>query len=143
MVDLIRIAYGFDPDKILGGPSWLELDRFDVTGKLLQASTPESQKLMLQSVLEDRFKLVSHKDTKPLPTYALIAGKEPQLKEAGGSEETGCRPLAASGAGGEGPVLFMSSPTGDQTRISLGPGMTVQYNCRNMSMAAFAAGLRG
>ena len=56
MVDLIRIAYGFDLDKILGGPSWIELDRFDVTGRLPPESTPESQKLMLQSVLEDRFK---------------------------------------------------------------------------------------
>ena len=34
MVDLIRTAYGFDTDKILGGPSWLELDRFDVIGKV-------------------------------------------------------------------------------------------------------------
>jgi hypothetical protein len=73
--------------------------------------------------------VVIHKDTKPLPTYALIAGKKPQLKEASGSEETGCRPQAASGAGGEGPVLFMSSPdrgsdedqpwTGDDGSIQL------------------------
>src|SRR5438552_1562767 len=47
MVDLIRIAYGFDPDKVLGGPNWLELDRFDVTAKLPAGSTPETQKQML------------------------------------------------------------------------------------------------
>src|SRR5437016_2948213 len=63
MVDLIRIAYGFDADKILGGPNWLEMDRFDVIGKVPADSTPETQKLMLQSALEDRFKLVLHKDT--------------------------------------------------------------------------------
>src|ERR1041385_2249077 len=55
MVDLIRIAYGFDADKILGGPNWLELDRFDVSGKVPPYSTAETQKLMLQAVLEDRF----------------------------------------------------------------------------------------
>ena len=39
---------------------------------------------MLQSLLADRFKLVAHKDTKPLPAYALVVGKKPQLKEADG-----------------------------------------------------------
>ena len=29
MVDLVRVAYGVDPDKVLGGPSWLEVDRFE------------------------------------------------------------------------------------------------------------------
>ena len=42
MVDLIRIAYGFDQDKILGGPNWLEMDRFDVIGKAPADSTPET-----------------------------------------------------------------------------------------------------
>ncbi len=147
MVDLIRIAYGFDPDKILGGPSWLEMDRFDVIGKVPADSTPDSQKLMLQSVLEDRFKLVVHKDTRALPTYALTVGKKSQLKEASGEEETGCRPQssAPAGAPAEGRIqLMMASPNGGQpVTLVLGPGMTVQYNCRNIAMEAFAAGLRG
>src|SRR5579862_6861887 len=46
MVDLIRLAYGFSADKILGGPSWLEMDRFDVVAKVPAGSTPETQKLM-------------------------------------------------------------------------------------------------
>ena len=33
MVGLIASAYGFDADKILGGPSWLEMTRFDVIAK--------------------------------------------------------------------------------------------------------------
>src|SRR5207253_9839962 len=32
MLDLIRIAYSVDADKVVGGPGWLELDRFDVAG---------------------------------------------------------------------------------------------------------------
>jgi uncharacterized protein (TIGR03435 family) len=66
MVDLIRIAYGFDNDKILGGPNWLELDRFDVIAKVPADSTAETRKQMLQALLEDRFKLQVHKETKPL-----------------------------------------------------------------------------
>jgi len=144
MVDLIRIAYAFDADKILGGPSWLEMDRFDVIAKAPADSTPETQKLMLQALIEDRFKLVVHKDTKPLPTHALTVGKKLQLKEADGSEEAGCRPQAASGPAPEGGIRLMTANSnGVATTINLGPGMTIQYNCRNMTMAAFAAGLRG
>ena len=145
VVDLIRTAYGFDADKILGGPNWLELDRFDVIAKVPAGTDPETQKLMLQSMLKDRFHLAVHTDTKPVPTYALTAGKKPQLKEAAGSEETGCRPQAATGAPTEGGmrITMMTNGSSAPTTINLGPGMTIQYQCLNMTMAAFAAGLRG
>jgi uncharacterized protein (TIGR03435 family) len=144
MVDLIRIAHGFDTDKILGGPSWLESDRFDVVGKVPTGSTPEQHKQMLQSVLTDRFKLVVRPETRPLPTHSLVVARKGALKEANGSEDTGCRPQAASGAPTEGGTrLMMSTFGGAPTTINLGPGMTITYNCRNMTMAAFAAGLRG
>jgi uncharacterized protein (TIGR03435 family) len=144
MVDLIRVAYSIDADKVLGGPNWLEMDRFDVIAKVPPDATPETQKVMLQSLLEDRFKLKIHKETKPLPTYALTVGKKPQLKEAEGTEETGCRPQTASGPPSEGgPRIVMGVANGSATTIALGAGMTIHYVCRNMTMAAFAAGLRG
>jgi uncharacterized protein (TIGR03435 family) len=141
MVDLIGIAYGFDPDKVLGGPNWLEMDRFDVLAKVPADSTPETQKQMLQSLLEDRFKLVVHKDTRPLPTYALTVGKKLRLKEADGTGETGCKLQAPSGAPAEGGMRIMTN--GVMTTVNLGPGRTLQYVCRNMTMAAFAEGLPG
>src|SRR5581483_1952237 len=64
MVDLIRNAYGFDADRVLGGPNWLEMDRFDITAKLPDQTTPDDRKQMLQALLAERFKLVAHKDTK-------------------------------------------------------------------------------
>ncbi|MBV8847366.1 MAG: TIGR03435 family protein [Bryobacterales bacterium] len=144
MLDLVRIAYGMDPDKVLGGPNWLELDRFDVIAKVPADSTPETQKLMLQGLLADRFKLVVHKETKPLPAYVLTAGKSPKLKEADASGETGCKMETASGPPREGVnTLRMMDASGKETAIVLGPGQTVHYICRNMAMAAFAAGLRG
>lgn len=144
MVDLIHIAYGFDVDKILGGPNWLELDRFDISAKVPPETSNDVQKKMLRSLLEERFKLVTHKDTQPLVTHVLTVGKKPQLKEAAGSGETGCKPKTASGAPTEGGMRIMSSnQDGQSTVINLGPGMTIQYQCRNMTMEAFADGLRG
>ena len=33
MVDLIRLGWSVQPDKIVGGPSWTGLDRFDILAK--------------------------------------------------------------------------------------------------------------
>jgi len=139
MVDLIHLAYEIDPDKVLGGPSWLEMNRFDVIAKVPEGSAPDAVKPMLQTLLAERFKLVIHKETKPLPTFALVAGKKPQLKPADGTEETGCKPQ--SSGGGAGTIAVMMGGADGPTRLVFGPGGTVQYVCRNMTMAAFVAGL--
>ena len=144
MLDLVRTAYGFNPDTILGGPNWLELDRFDVIAKIAAGTDTDAQKAMLRSLLEERFKLVARAETKPVPTWVLTAGKQPRLKEGDGSGQTGCRiPDASSGPPQEGGLrLFRSEPDGKQSQIVLGPGGVVQYSCRNMTMAAFAAEFR-
>src|SRR5687768_14775428 len=64
MVDLIRTAYGVDADKVVGGPSWLELDRFNVIGKVPAGTDVATAKVMLRTLLADRFKLVVRDDTK-------------------------------------------------------------------------------
>src|SRR5580704_15346726 len=56
MVDLIRTAYAVDADEVIGGPSWLDTDRFDVIAKGPAGATSESLKSMLQALLADRFK---------------------------------------------------------------------------------------
>src|SRR5215469_10970406 len=70
VVDLIKTAWDIDAEKMMGGPRWLEYDTFDVIGKAPSGATPENAKLMLQALLADRFKLVLHNDTKPVPAYA-------------------------------------------------------------------------
>lgn len=118
MLDMIRIAYSVDPDKVVGGPNWLELDRFDVAGKAPEYTPPETLRLMLQALLEDRFRLAVHKDTRPLPGFALAAGKgKPKMKAAADTSDAGCQPQTPSGA--------------------------LAFVCRNMSMDAFAQRLRG
>ena len=116
MLDMVRVAYSFDADKILGGPSWLEMDRFDITAKLPGETSPDDQKLMLETLLEDRFKLVVRKETKPMPGYALTAGKKPSLKEAAGNRSERMHPAGflRPGAGGR-------SAADDWERQCLGP----------------------
>src|SRR5690349_18451755 len=82
MVDLLQIAYNTEPEKITGGPNWLEMDRFDVFAKTASASNVESRRKMLQALLADRFALKLHNGSQPMPAYALTAGKHSGLKQA-------------------------------------------------------------
>jgi uncharacterized protein (TIGR03435 family) len=150
MVDLIHIAWNVDADKVVGGPNWLEMDRFDLVAKVPEdatvdtsapafnqnASTPNVLRPMLQSLLADRFKLTAHTETKQMPAWVLIAGKSPHLKEADGSGDTGCK--MQSQPGSDGPSLGLNG-----TPIRLGPDMSVLYACRNMTMDSFAAMISG
>jgi len=132
MLDLVRTAYGVDPEKVMGGPNWIEMDRFDVFAMAPGASTAESRKLMLQALLADRFKLVTHKDSKPIPAFALKASKKAQLKEPEGNGANGCNftvQNATPPPPGGGP------PTGP---INL---PVIVYTCHNTTMAAFADGM--
>src|SRR5688500_7351533 len=54
MVDLIRIAHGVEAEKVVGGPSWLELDRYTVIAKAPAATSVENARLMLRGLLADR-----------------------------------------------------------------------------------------
>jgi uncharacterized protein (TIGR03435 family) len=91
MVDMISLAYGINSDNVLSGPAWLDLDRFDVTARAPRTTSPDDIKLMLQALLAERFHLVLHKDTKPVPSYVLSLDKgKPKLKEADSASESKC-----------------------------------------------------
>src|SRR5262249_13903610 len=83
MLDLIANAYGLDPEKVVGGPFWLETDRFDILAKTPVSVTPANTKLMLRSLLADRFKLVTHEEGKPMNAWVMTAARPgSQLKPA-------------------------------------------------------------
>lgn len=120
-LDLIRIAYAVPPESIVGGPNWLEFDRFDIAAKAPAQSSPEAVRLMLQSLLMERFHLIVHNDRRPMPAWALSLSKtKPKLTEASGAGNSECE--------------WVQQPAGSAF---------VVYACRNMSMAAFARQLQG
>lgn len=72
------------PAQIIGGPNWLQTDRFDIDAKPEGAGVPpiEQMKIMVQSLLEDRFHLKAHRDTRDLPVYDLVlTARGPKLSE--------------------------------------------------------------
>lgn len=72
---MIVMAYHVRPDAVTGGPGWLDSDRFDVVAKALQTTSQDELRLMLRTLLAERFKLALHTDQKVMPAYALVLGK--------------------------------------------------------------------
>jgi uncharacterized protein (TIGR03435 family) len=92
MVDLVSTAYGLDASNVQGGPIWLETDRFDVIAKAPPTTSPATLKLMLRSLLADRFKLVTHTGSAPMPAFVLSAGKgPPKMTQAEDSGDADCK----------------------------------------------------
>jgi uncharacterized protein (TIGR03435 family) len=75
--DLIARAYRVKAFQI-SGPDWITSSRFDVLAKLPEGASVESVPEMLRALLEDRFLLKVHTDTKEFPVYALIVDKNGQ-----------------------------------------------------------------
>ena len=125
---LIRNAYALQDSQLVGGPSWLADDHYDIVAKAedgggvgnpsaptqignpfapTQNGEPSRGQLMMRALLAERFKLVVHDETKEMPIYALILARSdgklgPQLKVS----ETDCAALMAAGRGrGRGPGM--------------------------------------
>jgi uncharacterized protein (TIGR03435 family) len=96
MVDLINFAWNVDSTRVLRGPSWLEFDRFDISARAPRGTSEDNFKLMLRTLLADRFALMAHVDTKTMPAFVLTVGRGgPKMKPAakpedGSSESHGC-----------------------------------------------------
>src|SRR5262249_31651478 len=69
VTDCIRNAYGVERYRISGGPDWLGSDRYDIIANTSSPASKAQLMLMLQTLLEDRFKLKTHLETRELPTF--------------------------------------------------------------------------
>jgi uncharacterized protein (TIGR03435 family) len=63
-----------DARHISNGPKWLDTERFDIEARAEGNPTIAQKRLMMQSLLGDRFKLIVHHETRQLPIYALVLG---------------------------------------------------------------------
>ena len=68
---IILLMYHLNNSQVSGGPSWLGSDLYDIEAKADGPHSVDELHVMFQHLLEDRFKLQYHKETKILPCYAL------------------------------------------------------------------------
>jgi uncharacterized protein (TIGR03435 family) len=80
--NLLTIAYDVK-DFQISGPSFLDTERFDIQATMPPETTKEQFRIMFQNLLAERFKLTLHRETKELPMYSLVVGKNgPKMKES-------------------------------------------------------------
>jgi len=93
MLDMIRTAYDVQPDRITGGPSWLEWNRFDIAALAPENTPPDRLRAMLKALLAERFKLAVREDMVTTTALALRVKGTHKLKE--GSTAGACQGVQA------------------------------------------------
>jgi uncharacterized protein (TIGR03435 family) len=71
-------AFGIGEDRdayLLAGPGWMAAERYDVAAKFPAATPPDQVRLMLQTLLKERFGMKFHRETREVPAYVLVVGK--------------------------------------------------------------------
>jgi bla regulator protein blaR1 len=87
---MLTQAFSVEDDRVVGAPAWVKSDRFDIQAKVAPEDAPQLDKLkrehrmeMLEPLLEDRFNLKFHHETRDMPVYMLVLAKGgPKLKQA-------------------------------------------------------------
>lgn len=72
--DYIAMAYDLKNYQI-SGPEWLASTRFDIAAKVPAGTSRDQVRPMLKALLEDRFQMKTHRDTKEFAVYALVVAK--------------------------------------------------------------------
>lgn len=75
--ELIRLGYGVKDYQILRAPAWIDSQRFDISAKSVSgnANSIEDERLLVRELLADRFQLITHRESKPMPVYLLVVAK--------------------------------------------------------------------
>ena len=84
---LVAAPYDRSEDLVTGGPAWLDTERFDLIARTAPTSK-DNLRLMLQTLLGQRFKLALKHTSKTEPVFALTVGKDgPKLQPSASSEK--------------------------------------------------------
>ena len=152
---LMITAYRIRPYQ-LSGPGWLtdwgSDPHFDIQAKIPDGVSKDRVPEMLQALLAERFKLAIHHETRELPVYALVVGKDgPKLKESPDADA----PVPDSSVGNslyspqgdahelkDGGTVLTGSPWGT-VRMTMGPDGTMREDYSRVTMAALAELISG
>ena len=69
--NIIRTAYGLQGSQIMGGPAWLDNERFDVVAKAAAPFNQTEGQAMLRVLLAERFGLVAHLEARDMPVFLM------------------------------------------------------------------------
>lgn len=103
---ILEEALEVDEKHLTRAPTWANTTRYDIEAKVAPEDAPRLDKLkgsdrnaMLVTLLEERFKLKYHHETRELPVYALVVAKGgPKLVSGEPDSPSGSKPAASDSA---------------------------------------------
>jgi uncharacterized protein (TIGR03435 family) len=110
---LIVLAYGIRPERVVGAPSWIDEDRFDVTARAAAAADADVR-IMLRGLLAERFRLAVRAEMREQPVYALVVAEPNRGLGANLKPSSECD-AGSTSSGGRGSVV-----TGGAARSATG-----------------------
>jgi uncharacterized protein (TIGR03435 family) len=124
LMNYLTMAYDVKDFQVIG-PDWLASEHFDIDAKRPEGVEGEKAlRGMVASLLEDRFKMTVHRETRELPAYALVVGKGGmKIKEVPPDEndvDTGKVDVNVTGGGRGG------------TTVDLGGGSSISYSLNKL-----------
>jgi len=124
LLNYLNMAYDVKDYQIIG-PDWLGTEHFDIVAKRPEGVSGEpALRGMVASLLEDRFKLAMHRETRDLSAYALVVGKGglkiKELPPDTGEADTGKVDVNVTGGGRGG------------TTVDLGGGSSISYGLNKL-----------
>jgi uncharacterized protein (TIGR03435 family) len=115
---LILTSYRIPESQLTGGPDWIGTLRFDIeanTAEGVQTHDPEHKLSLIRSLLEDRFQLKVHRETREGAVFNLVVGRNgSKLKHA---VDNGA---PRSGGVGGGPDVAEMTGTGNSIEDLIG-----------------------
>ena len=125
---LIQYAYDVMQFQISGAPDWVKSERYDIATKAEGDPQVDELRAMLQRLLEDRFQLQHHWDTREATVYDLVVSKPGRLKES----EPGDCPSILSPSGSQPGAPPDDAPCG---ALRNSPGRTKGYKLTAADLA--------
>src|SRR5688572_21935954 len=115
--ELLTSAYDLETFRIVGGPEWIDSDRFDVQAWAATAVSRADTMLMMRAMLADRFQLRARVERRDGPVFALVKTRSDRIGPR-------LRPSSSDACTGEGAPPPPSTATRLPVcgRISAGPG---------------------
>jgi uncharacterized protein (TIGR03435 family) len=115
---LLTYGYRMHDNQIVGGPPWINTERYEVNAKAEDGTVvtvgvpsdpnvPDTMGLLVQSMIDDRFQLKMHRETREMSVYVLEIAKG-GLKMKRSPDQTPPKPLAP----GDGPPPLQSQNRG-------------------------------
>jgi uncharacterized protein (TIGR03435 family) len=130
---LLRQAFRVQDYQIIGAPDWLNTERYAIVAKIPEGGSPANTPAMITNLLKERFKLVTHPETREMPIFNLVLARQdgklgPNLKSTSAECQAqiqarrGGPPPGGGPRGGPPPAPDFNQPAACGS-MRIGPGL--------------------